>query len=79
MASPPALAGSESDTPKTVPAAGERQHVNHLALPVDTSEEFDAAYQRLKHHGVAMTEIIERGMARPSTSTIRTASACKLN
>jgi catechol 2,3-dioxygenase-like lactoylglutathione lyase family enzyme len=44
-----------------LPTAGERQHVNHLALPVDTSEEFDAAYQRLKDHGVAVTEIIERG------------------
>ena len=43
------------------PTAGERQHVNHLALPVDTSEEFDAAYQRLKDCGVAVTEIIERG------------------
>ncbi|HEX3523060.1 MAG TPA: VOC family protein [Stellaceae bacterium] len=40
---------------------GERQHVNHLALPVDTLEEFDAAYRRLKDHGVAVTEIIERG------------------
>src|SRR3984893_17172653 len=44
-----------------LPTAGERQHVNHLALPVDTLEEFDAAYQRLKDHGVAVTEIIERG------------------
>ena len=44
-----------------LPTAGERQHVNHLALPVDTPEEFDAAYQRLKHHGVEVTEIIERG------------------
>jgi catechol 2,3-dioxygenase-like lactoylglutathione lyase family enzyme len=25
-----------------LPTAGERQHVNHLALPVDTLEEFDA-------------------------------------
>jgi hypothetical protein len=33
--------------------AGERQHVNHLALPVDTLEEFDAAYQRLKDRRVA--------------------------
>ena len=39
----------------------ERQHVNHLALPVDRLEEFDAVYQRLKDHGVAVTEIIERG------------------
>ena len=44
-----------------LPTAGERQHVNHLALPVDTPEEFEAAYQRLKDHGVAVTEIIERG------------------
>jgi len=44
-----------------LPTAGERQHVNHLALPVETLEEFDAAYQRLKDHGVAVTEIIERG------------------
>jgi hypothetical protein len=35
--------------------------VNHLALPVDTLEEFDAAYQRLKDHRVAVTAIIERG------------------
>ena len=44
-----------------LPTAGERQHMNHLALPVETPEEFDAAYQRLKDHGVAVTEIIERG------------------
>ena len=31
-----------------LPTTGERQRVNHLALPVDMSEEFDAAYQRLK-------------------------------
>src|SRR3989475_8196346 len=41
-----------------LPTAGERQHVNHLALPVDTPEEFDAAYQRLKDHGVAVTEMV---------------------
>jgi catechol 2,3-dioxygenase-like lactoylglutathione lyase family enzyme len=34
-----------------LPTTGERQHVNHLALPVDTLEESDAAYQRLKDHG----------------------------
>jgi len=44
-----------------LPAAGERQHVNHLALPVATPEEFDAAYQRLKDHGIAVTEVIKRG------------------
>ena len=43
------------------PAVGERQHVNHLALPVDTPEEFDATYQRLKDHTISVTEIIERG------------------
>ena len=28
---------------------------------MDTLEEFDTAYQRLKEHGVAVTDIIERG------------------
>jgi Glyoxalase/Bleomycin resistance protein/Dioxygenase superfamily len=37
-----------------------------LALPVDTPEEFAAAYQRLKDHGVAVTEIIERGYGKTS-------------
>src|SRR5438105_1008258 len=45
-----------------LPTAGERQHVNHLALPVDTFEEFDAAYQRLKDHGVAVTENYRTGV-----------------
>jgi len=40
---------------------GERPHLNHLALPVDTPEEFDATYRRLKDHRVTVTEIIERG------------------
>ena len=43
-----------------LPTADERQHVNHMALPVATLEEFDAAYQRLKAHGIDVTEVIER-------------------
>lgn len=43
-----------------LPAQGERQHVNHLALPVATPAEFAAAYQRLKEQGIDVTEIIER-------------------
>ena len=43
-----------------LPTEGERQHVNHMALPVATLEEFDAAYQRLKDHGIAVTEVIAR-------------------
>jgi len=43
----------------------------HLALPVATPEEFDAAYQRLKDHGIAVTEIIERGYGKTSTSMIQ--------
>jgi catechol 2,3-dioxygenase-like lactoylglutathione lyase family enzyme len=39
---------------------GERQHLNHLALPVDTLEEFDATYQRLNEHGVTVTGVIDR-------------------
>jgi catechol 2,3-dioxygenase-like lactoylglutathione lyase family enzyme len=42
------------------PAAGEHQ-LNHLSLEVSTPAEFNEAYQRLKDHAVAVTEIIERG------------------
>ena len=45
-----------------LPTVGERQHVNHLALPVDTLEEFDAAYQRLKDHGVARNRNYRTGV-----------------
>ena len=34
--------------------------MNHFALPVATEAEFDEAYQRLKDHGVEVTEIIQR-------------------
>ncbi len=43
-----------------LPAEGERQHVNHMSLPVATSAEFDEAYQQLTAHGITVTEIIER-------------------
>ena len=43
------------------------------------AEEFDAAYQRLKDHGVAVTEIIERGYGKTFYFQIQTASGCKLN
>jgi catechol 2,3-dioxygenase-like lactoylglutathione lyase family enzyme len=43
-----------------LPAAGDHQ-LNHLSLEVATPAEFDAAYHRLKDHGIAVTEIIERG------------------
>ena len=36
------------------------QHLNHFALTVATSGEFDESYQRLQDHGVEVTEIIER-------------------
>ena len=42
-------------TPEGVP-----QHINHLALVVATAEEFDEAYERLKNHGVKVTDVIER-------------------
>src|ERR1700721_2735364 len=41
-----------------LPTAGERQHVNHLALPGDTLEEFDPAHKALRDHGAAVPEII---------------------
>ena len=34
--------------------------MNHLSLEVATPAEFDAAYQRLKEHGIDITEMIER-------------------
>ena len=42
-------------TPEGVP-----QHINHLALVVSTEGEFDEAYERLRNHGVKVTDIIER-------------------
>ena len=43
-----------------LPAGIETQRLNHLALKVDTGEEFDEAYQRLKDHNVEVTDVIER-------------------
>lgn len=40
---------------------GVPQPLNHLALVVATAQEFDEAYDRLQHHGVKVTDIIERG------------------
>jgi len=42
------------------PSHTKDQHLNHFALTVATSEEFDESYQRLQDHGVEVTEIIER-------------------
>jgi len=39
---------------------GTPQSLNHLALVVATPAEFDEAYERLRHHGVKVTDIIER-------------------
>ena len=36
------------------------QYLNHFAIPVSTSDEFDQALKRLTDHGVETTEIIER-------------------
>ena len=45
----------------SLPEKGAPQLLTHFALPVATAEEFDQAYQRLKEHGVEVTDIIERG------------------
>ena len=37
------------------------ERLNHMALPVATSEEFDESYQTLKDAGIEVTEIIQRG------------------
>lgn len=42
-----------------LPSPGEHQ-LNHLSLEVATPAEFDEAYQRLKDHGIDVTEMIER-------------------
>ncbi len=42
------------------PSHTKDQHLNHFALTVATSQEFDESYQRLQDHGVEVTEIIER-------------------
>jgi catechol-2,3-dioxygenase len=34
--------------------------LDHIAIHVDTVEEFDESYRRLQDHGVATTDIIER-------------------
>jgi catechol 2,3-dioxygenase-like lactoylglutathione lyase family enzyme len=39
---------------------GVPQRLNHLALVVAKPEEFEEAYERLRSHGVAVTDIIER-------------------
>jgi len=62
-----------------LPTAGERQHVNHLALPVDTLENLTAPTDGSRTTGSPSPKLSNGGMARPSTSTIRTASGCKLN
>lgn len=41
------------------PAAGAHP-LNHLSLEVATPAAFDAAYQRLKEHGIDVTEVIAR-------------------
>jgi catechol 2,3-dioxygenase-like lactoylglutathione lyase family enzyme len=42
-------------SPERVP-----QPLNHLALRVATAAAFDEAYERLQHHGVEVTGILER-------------------
>ena len=40
--------------------AADGHPLNHLSLEVATPAEFDEAYQRLKDHGIEVTELIER-------------------
>jgi catechol 2,3-dioxygenase-like lactoylglutathione lyase family enzyme len=41
-------------------AVADEHQLNHLSLEVATPAEFDEAYQRLKDHGIDVTEMIER-------------------
>ncbi|MFQ6030726.1 MAG: VOC family protein [Dehalococcoidia bacterium] len=43
-----------------LPPQDRTERLNHFAIPVATSAEFDEAYQRLKDNQVDVTEIIER-------------------
>ena len=42
------------------PHEGSPRLLDHIAIHVDTTEEFDEAYQRLRDHAVEVTGIIER-------------------
>ncbi len=39
---------------------GVSQQLDHIALFVETHEEFDESYRRVRDHGIAVTEVIER-------------------
>jgi glyoxylase I family protein len=43
------------------PPQGVQQLLNHFALTVATEAEFDEVNQRLKDHGIEVTDIIQRG------------------
>ena len=47
-----------------LPGEGVPQRFDHLALTVQSEEDFQAAYRRLKEHGVKVTEIVELGGTR---------------
>ena len=42
------------------PNEGTPQHLDHIAIFVETAEEFDEAYRRVRDHGIAVTDISER-------------------
>ena len=43
-----------------MPAQNVPQRLNHMSIKVETEEEFDEAYGRLREHGVETTDIIDR-------------------
>lgn len=47
-----------------LPEDGMPQRFDHLALTVRSEEDFQAAYRRLKHHGVKVTDIVNLGGTR---------------
>jgi catechol 2,3-dioxygenase-like lactoylglutathione lyase family enzyme len=42
------------------PEEGSAQHLDHIAIHVETAEEFDGSYRRLRDHGIKVTAIFER-------------------
>ena len=47
-----------------LPGEGETQRLNHMSINIDSEQEFDGIYQRLKDHGVGVTDIIGRDYGR---------------
>lgn len=48
------------DGHEALPEKGSAQHLDHFSMHVESQEEFDEAYKRLRDHGAEVTDIIVR-------------------